>query len=84
MNRKFNKILVYFVLIVAFMVAQTALAAPQYSIVDLGILGGDSSRAQDINERGQIVGESTNPSGDTHAFLWKNGVMIDLGTLGGS
>jgi probable HAF family extracellular repeat protein len=37
-----------------------------------------------INNRGQIVGESDLP-GDTatHAFLWQNGVMTDLGTLPG-
>lgn len=32
----------------------------------------------DINDAGQIVGESTTASGDIHAFLWQNGKMTDL------
>jgi len=32
----------------------------------------------DINNNGQVVGES-----DGHAFLWQSGVLKDLGTLGG-
>lgn len=40
--------------------------------------------AFDINNRGQVVGLSDLP-GDTttHAFLWQNVVMTDLGTLPG-
>ena len=50
---------------------------------DLGTLGGSSSTALDINDLGQIVG-SSNISDDlsTHAFLWVDGQMSDLGVLG--
>jgi len=37
-----------------------------------------------INDAGQVVGEAQTASGPSHAFLWANGVMTDLGTLGGS
>ena len=60
--------------------------APKYT--DLGTLGGLSSAAYDVNNRGQVVGASSlNKVDDTsragHAFLWQNGKMKDLGTLGG-
>ena len=58
---------------------------------DLGTLGGARTEAVDINRRGQIVGSSdtkivyrdTILEHATHTFLWQNGKMIDLGTLGG-
>jgi probable HAF family extracellular repeat protein len=52
---------------------------------DLGTLGGPTSEALGVNNNIQVVGWSTVPSGDEHAFLWtKAGGMQDLGTLGGS
>ncbi len=59
--------------------AQTSGTA-SYTVTDLGTLAGESSsRAEAINESGQVVGYS----GST-GFLWQNGSMTDLGTLGGS
>jgi len=55
----------------------------RYSIVDLGTLGGFSSVALEINERGQVVGSADNLQGNRHAYLWEKGVMTDLGTLPG-
>lgn len=45
---------------------------------DLGMLGSPS----DINESGQIVGQTYTQSGEYHAFVWQDGTMTDLGTLG--
>src|SRR5438128_5108116 len=57
----------------------------QFTVTDLGTLGGTFALAFRINEGGQVVGWSTTSSGDTHAFLWRAGTgMIDLGTLVGS
>ncbi len=66
-------------------------------IIDLGALpGGYESLATATNDRGQVVGFSGNntiedPSlslaglpTQTRAFLWQNGRMRDLGTLGGT
>lgn len=56
---------------------------------DLGTLGGDTSRAHGIDERGQIVGQAQTATGETHGFLWlpryrgPGGTMRDLGTLPG-
>jgi probable HAF family extracellular repeat protein len=49
---------------------------------DLGTLGGEQSisAANDINARGQIVG-SAETAGDTRAFLYENGNMLDLNSL---
>lgn len=64
--------------------ARCASAAPEYTIIDLGTLGGTSSVAAGINDLGQVVGYSyTNGDADQHAFIYSNGVMTDLGTLGG-
>lgn len=59
--------------------------AARFTIVSLGTLGGATSRAVGINDRGQVVGESRTASGEVHAFLWSQGMGIqDLGTLGGT
>jgi probable HAF family extracellular repeat protein len=55
-------------------------------MIDLGTLDalpGLDSRAAAINDGGQVVGASVTPAGFRRAFLWEEGVMIDLGSLGG-
>jgi probable HAF family extracellular repeat protein len=67
------------------------------NMVDLGTLGGTNGFAQCVNNRLQIIGQSSvaaNPAAcdfpvfvsggpGCHAFFWENGVVTDLGTLGG-
>jgi probable HAF family extracellular repeat protein len=51
-------------------------------IENLGLLSGmQHSRAADINDRGEIVGDNTWLTGGTIAFVWQNGVMRDLNAL---
>jgi len=60
-------------------------------IEDLGTLGGIASSASQINDRNQVTGSAYNAIPDPftplgtqiRAFLWEDGHMRDLGTLGG-
>ncbi len=53
-------------------------------ITDLGTFGGKESAASAINGKGQIVGwGGIGAKAQTHALLWQDGTMIDLGTLPG-
>ncbi len=62
-------------------------------IVNLGTLGGNESQAFGLNNRDQVVGVAANAIPDpfsmlgwgtqARAFLWEDGSMRDLGTLGG-
>lgn len=66
-----------------------AVAGVLYNVTDLDTLGGsgqdglNSSYVTSINNAGQMVGSSYTSSGAVHAFLYANGQMTDLGTLGG-
>ncbi|MFF3864591.1 hypothetical protein [Micromonospora sp. NPDC001898] len=52
-----------------------------YRMVDLGTLGGDSSYASAMNDRGDVVGRAQTANGTYHGFLWRHGRMIDLGAF---
>jgi probable HAF family extracellular repeat protein len=54
------------------------------SIVDLGTLGGSTSRAYGIDNFGRVVGESETASSVGHAFLWQSDHMADLGLMVGA
>jgi probable HAF family extracellular repeat protein len=50
---------------------------------DLGTLGGWSI-ATDVNHAGDVVGYSVTTDGSMLGFLWRNGVLTPLATLGGA
>ena len=49
--------------------------------IDLGTLGGEFSSAAGINDHGAVVGQATTAEGPMRAFVWRHGVMTDLGVL---
>ena len=69
----------------------TPFAAPAHAFLlqdgvmtDLGTLPAPldfSSTAGNINESGQVVGNSCDANFNCHGFLWENGVMTDLNAL---
>ncbi len=56
----------------------------RYTVKVLSTLGGTAGVGNSVNNRGWVTG-AANLTGDTteHAALWRNGVITDLGTLGG-
>lgn len=53
-------------------------------ITDLRPLTGVNTSANDISERGDIVGGGDTGFGEFHAYILSEGTSFDLGTLGGS
>jgi probable HAF family extracellular repeat protein len=75
--------------------AENAVLFKNGAVINLGTLpGGHESQALAINDRGQVAGFANNGVRDpvsffdwgtqTRSFIWQDGVMRDLGTLGGS
>jgi probable HAF family extracellular repeat protein len=71
-------------LLIAMAGPRRLVAQSNYSVVELGELGGSSGGANGINDRGWITGADNLP-GDlmSMATLWVNGSTVPLGTLGG-
>jgi probable HAF family extracellular repeat protein len=74
--------------------ADNAVMFKDGQVINLGTLpGGYESQATDINDRGQVSGFASNGIPDefsffgwgtqARSFIWQNGVMQDIGTLGG-
>jgi len=67
-----------------------SLSARRYTYTDLGVLGSpaggpESSAAWSIDNQGRVVGASTTTLvGASHAFVWQDGALFDLGTLSSS
>jgi probable HAF family extracellular repeat protein len=58
-------------------------ARQRYQVSTLPDFGGTSSGGNSINDQSWVAGYSRLPDRNRHATLWRNGVLSDLGTLGG-
>src|SRR4051794_2005455 len=60
---------------------------PQYSLTDVGTLGGEQTDAslpgRPLTTSGAVIGISETARGLVHAFSWRAGAMTDLGALPG-
>lgn len=60
------------------------LLSVEYSLINLGTLGGDYSLGMGLNDNGQVVGQATTDTGGTVAFVWEEGVMSAVSTGNGA
>jgi probable HAF family extracellular repeat protein len=76
-----KKLLLILILMASIAVASQG-STTEYTVTNLGTLDGRSI-AESINDSGQIAGYYWTLSGD-RPYLWENGIMVDLGILGGN
>jgi probable HAF family extracellular repeat protein len=77
--------------VLTFLGAAPLAPAQKYQITDLGVLGGLPSQNYygyvnapvAITASGVVLGNSTDASGSSHPFVWKEGQRIDIGLYNG-
>jgi probable HAF family extracellular repeat protein len=83
LHQKRRPLILKAIAILTLMAVNVTIKAQNYTLTELGTLGGQFSGANGINEQGQVVGQSTIIGGASHAFFWSGGEMSDLGVPGG-
>jgi probable HAF family extracellular repeat protein len=86
---KYSKFWISLLSILSLFMFSTLSYAYVYEVVSLGNFGGylGSTPVQDfasgINNKGQVVGTSYDVNGNAQPFIWENGRMTSIGSLGG-
>lgn len=70
-------LLVFFIILSVAAPLEAQIPTYTYTVIDLG-----PGSATGINNSDQVAG-ATAPTANQHAFVWRNGITTDLGTLGG-
>lgn len=76
--RHLKKITLTVMALTSLLGASLVAAAPTYSVVNIGDLGGGNTLPSRINEAGQVTGFSATAGNRNHAFLYDGTAMIDL------
>jgi probable HAF family extracellular repeat protein len=63
----------------AFAAGTTNAFAADWTLIDLGTLGGANAYAAAVSTGGRVAGCAETASGEIHAFIWRGGTMTDLG-----
>jgi probable HAF family extracellular repeat protein len=87
MNRNYHR--TFFLAFCAVCIATLSVSSvhgvsPQYTITDLGSLGGTITDAQGINSSGQVTGQSFTAGNSASRAYFYDGTIHNLGTLGGN
>jgi probable HAF family extracellular repeat protein len=77
-----HKLRVSFAVLLMIVAVSSLSVAQQYTVTDLGTLGGKLSTPYAMNDLGQVVGLADRADGTYHAFVWSASTgMRDLGLL---
>ena len=63
----------------AFAAGSANASAADWTLIDLGTLGGANAYAAAVSAGGRVAGCAETASGEIHAFVWRGGTMTDLG-----
>ena len=83
MRRRFLLAVPFCTLLLVSLAGGAEAPKPRFVVTDLGTLGGASSEANAVNEKGEVAGWSEAADRTHRAFLYRGGRMVDLGAGSG-
>ena len=80
---RFCRLLLILLFAAAWIAAGAQTPINSYTVIQIDPPAGGGISAHAVNNAGQVVGSCYGMDGLNRAFLWQNGMRVDLGTLGG-